>query len=1580
MDKLRMKMTYLPTLILRPTKHTQNKTENTSSEPTHSNNRKENQLALSSSGFSLDCPYAPPSSSPANPPLSQSRCLIPQNAHLDNAALTPRLNSIPFRSFCSFNCCWGFCDRRPRLSTPPMAPGRKRGANKAKAKSQLSLGDLVLAKVKGFPYWPAKVCPPEDWKKTPDPKKHFVYFFGTQEIAFVAPSDIQVFTNDTKNKLCSRCKGKNNSFTQAVKEICTEFEKLQNEKSSVLGKAPFADGAEDGGEVDLNDGIAGTNGEASEDAGDVRYKLDNFSRQKDEAECEDTKPSVSCDARDSPVQATSFDKKYDDDQLQDTVSCPMVSNDGKEETSTAAGACVSGKQEVDVDQNGNKSEIDIGRVRKIDDAVDGHRKTSSDMLEMEDVKPGVSSRNGKLLKDKVKGKTASPAIDDGKKGKEMEKAKKKSKAADRICDSVSDKKKKGAKSGTVKSNVDATKTSLAKTLKSGDVEAPEESPSSHAFVVSSGKSSLLHEKIEALLGSKAQTNNAKESTSAETGKAKFDALPASGQVKLEASSPTAAAKSVASGQTNKVKSSSSRQMDKVKSSSSKPVNRLKSDSSAQMKKVTAGTGKGKMDVKQTSKVHDTSGEEDVLPASKRRRRALEGMTDSAHDSNDRRERNPDMKNDLASTNSKAHANLKRRRAVCLYDEDEEDEEPKTPVHGGPAKKVKPPSAVSAASKNRVTQCGDSHNPQDGRAANSPSNAMESTRDHASLKEASLHLQKNALSPGASNVKTPNAPVSQSPRVKEEQVLAKETTTVLTSPKNSPPPLAPLKTVVEKHKTGNTSVKTSSGAQKKAKPSGLVLDGGKASQSHLAVQSNRLSLSTDRPKSTPKASSRVGNHDILVETQMDVEGAEDDASYSLVDFKTPDSSVSLKHLIAAAQAKRKEAHSQHFSLRSSSYTLLSINDARGWTPSPTFVHPLPSSISNAMQADASGLHPHHPEIVSPCTQNHPSDSQNQTESGEAEERRVSSGHRAPEGSLSGGTEAAVTRDAFEGMIETLSRTKESIARATRLAIDCAKYGIANEVVELLVRKLESEPRFHRKVDLFFLVDSITQCSHNQKGIAGASYVPTVQTALPRLLSAAAPPGTGARENRRQCLKVLRLWLERKIFPESALKRFMDDMGGPSDEMSCGVSHKRPSRSERSLDDPIREMEGMQVDEYGSNATFQLPGLLSGNIFEDDEDFANELAKETGELLIVAEPDRASGELETSTATPSDKRHCILEDVDGELEMEDVSGHHLKDDEPEMIVEEHCSNREVEPASNSSADSPPFPDGSPPLPPGSPPQLPPLPPTSPPPLPPPPSFPSQLPLPPPPPPLPPPPPPHVPSQLAPTLPSGPQPSLLHQHTPPTQPPMYTQPLISTQSSLQSPQLGYQQGNQMGIMANAPHVSHMDHGFNSARHLEYGHMNPQASQHNPQFQQGNPPFVPRPLNTSHLQTPPGHFQFPKPMIQQHHQQSYPHPYPVPLHPEGHRRFVGDDQWRMPLNEFNANIPHGGWTSGRIPPNAGHSIGQEGFFRPPTERPSANTVGVQYPANNNLPGAPPVPGPGISPMIPCRPEMPPANCWRPA
>ena len=70
------------------------------------------------------------------------------------------------------------------------------------------------------------------------------------------------------------------------------------------------------------------------------------------------------------------------------------------------------------------------------------------------------------------------------------------------------------------------------------------------------------------------------------------------------------------------------------------------------------------------------------------------------------------------------------------------------------------------------------------------------------------------------------------------------------------------------------------------------------------------------------------------------------------------------------------------------------------------------------------------------------------------------------------------------------------------------------------------------------------------------------------------------------QVLRLWLERKILPESLLRRYMDDIGVSNDETTSGFFLRRPSRSERAVDDPIREMEGMLVDEYGRSEIYTL----------------------------------------------------------------------------------------------------------------------------------------------------------------------------------------------------------------------------------------------------------------------------------------------------------------------------------------------------------------------------------------------------------
>ena len=172
----------------------------------------------------------------------------------------------------------------------------------------------------------------------------------------------------------------------------------------------------------------------------------------------------------------------------------------------------------------------------------------------------------------------------------------------------------------------------------------------------------------------------------------------------------------------------------------------------------------------------------------------------------------------------------------------------------------------------------------------------------------------------------------------------------------------------------------------------------------------------------------------------VEPGRDDKTSALIDSKIADSDMSMRHLIAVAQAKRRQAHSHDLPHGTTGSVLGPTTDVSVGSPSPASdVQPIVSVSSSMMQLNVHAR----TSLVSP-PHIHQLPTSNQPVLEEFVERRVSSGPRPAGGSLSGGTEAAVARDAFEGMIETLSRTKESIGRATRLAIDCAKYGIANEV--------------------------------------------------------------------------------------------------------------------------------------------------------------------------------------------------------------------------------------------------------------------------------------------------------------------------------------------------------------------------------------------------------------------------------------------------------------------------------------------------------------------------------------------------------
>ncbi|XP_047957686.1 ENHANCER OF AG-4 protein 2-like isoform X2 [Salvia hispanica] len=1151
-----------------------------------------------------------------------------------------------------------------------MAPGRRRGAKGVKSKNDLGLGDLVLAKVKGFPAWPAKISRPEDWQRAPDPKKCFVQFFGTAEIAFVAPVDIQVFTNEAKNKLSARCQGKTvKYFAQAVKEICEEFEELQRKRSdvgddnSIQTHPPEAHSVdpmvEEALDINQNNGIAPECKLETKEYDDPGSGLEHCLHKQDAVECQDVKPYLSDDmnCRWSPPVS-----------LRESNKISSNNNASKDSLSVSSPSHHFLKKEDPLDKSVKGRSTD-GSQNKL---TNGHRPKLA--MGSKKKSPGAVHRSG------------GSAVSHDHKGDAM-------------------RRKFVSGEGMKLSSPDIPK------LRSDIISQKKEK----LLVKEKRQSEALHDGQQ-----DAKVNFESHSDTITWKKIKFQhGNEKKGSHTNEVSSPTKISKIADSRGLNVL-------VDKMPSKEPKRF-----------------TSVGKAEVFQSIRppIISNSESDNDLPPIKRHRPEPETMCASALISENRLETFVSDKTDKVLSSEVISPVVQlpmKRRSVCIYDDDDDDELPKTPVHGGTTSKVSVPR-LSDTKRKSVTH-GEKfvHDLQVLRNSGEVENGLKDQVQYNGV-------MKKLLSPAAQQVtekrtRDSSAHVSPSPQqMNSEKSAPMEVKPVSVSPKRPPQSVGGGRVSGEleskqpnKAPSSDFRQKTPAGDNKNAASS----DRSNLFPNQLLSERSKQPSSGERKKTTPKSGSRINDSVVgaskenITSIKERLNASKDHKTGHTVDSKTSDSVMSMKNLIAAAQARKKQTHFQNTNGNPFLFSISDIEMAgRGPSPAPAA---LVYEARNTLQLDILGGHP-----ISPSANLHQVQSSHQHENDELEERRVSSGHPGTGSSLSGGTEAAVARDTFEGMIETLSRTKESIARATRLAIDCAKYGLANEVVELLIQKLENEPSLHRRVDLFFLVDSITQCSHTQRG---ASYVSTVQAALPRLVGAAAPAGAGAQENRRQCRKVLRLWLERKILPESILRRYMDDFGVVNDDTSIPL--RRPSRAERSIDDPIREMEGMVVDEYGSNAMFQLPGFLSASVFEEEED---EDASDTSLRLKDdgASPSKdapATGrDHENHSVTPSDRRHCILEEVDGELEMEDVSGHQkderttMTNDTIELASLELKPDSGRESSSNTSTEWLPSPEGSPPLPPGSPPMTPLLPSSPPPssPPPPPPALPYSPPPPPPPP---------------------------------------------------------------------------------------------------------------------------------------------------------------------------------------------------------------------------------------------------------
>ncbi|CAL0314823.1 unnamed protein product [Lupinus luteus] len=1469
-----------------------------------------------------------------------------------------------------------------------MAP-RRRGANKAKDIGNFSLGDLVLAKVKGFPAWPAvrvsarkhvatqplTVAPNALWQSNLSGYggeigtherglKFGCQVSGMKTRAFVAPVDIQAFTNETKNKLSARCQGKTKYFTQALNEICAAFDELEKQKARGL-----RDDTGDlciGSELPSVDGVIGHLKDATEAVvlnvekantilGDAGSDLKHATQRGAESVSHDENLSVSC----HPIGSSS----------------PVLSPVIKSESSIGA----------EINKHARTSGLKDPSCLKgeVSDCKDAHNVND---LERTDNVPSTLTNGDKRRKLGTGSMRRSKVADDRKRSGGSNKMLSKYENSEGCADLSSS--RQTLTGGQKGKNAVSARSDSPGALKSvSDVNSGNKDKN-----LLKVKTSLKEKKElqESLVDSEKadDKNSCKQNAAQVPGMRNLGTNEISRATKKLKNMDTKDDKTLKSlpetVKRNLGKNETFHATKKLKTMDTKNDKTLKSPPKVELKRSTSclKTRTSLPSRGQTGTVGSDDSVHEVLARTKHVQ-LQKSMPDSGSLASDENTEKSSfrLKGDAANLTVKQAE--KKRRAVCLFDNDES----KTPVHGGAAQNIKSPLITT-----EVTKCNDAY----------PDNANVAQLGN----KISCALEDNLLKEKTDGVLPANSP-HIAEKLDSKQLPSEVGKLISTSPVKSPLPVQMKKSNAEAHKSSKPLVKVSSNAtQKKADHRSSK------SLNRITTHKKKPASSVESSKTTPKTLPQVVEVPAATEDfkELDafhgdrfVEVGMEQKSRLYSGSRSPETAKTMKHLIAAAQAKRRLVAQSH-------YLPLGLHNVQGGTPSPSKLKSSLSFSSDFMQADLLGVN-EQLAVASPSTNEHHFASQNQLDSEENEDRRVGSVQRAVGGSLSGSTEAAVALEAFEGMIETLSRTKESIGRTTRLAIDCAKYGVANEVVELLIQKLENETSFHHKVDLFFLVDSIAQCSHNQNGIAGDSYIPAIQGALPRLLRSAAPPAGIARENRRQCLKVLRLWLERKIFPESVVRRHMDDIG-VSNDMAVSFSSRRTFRAERSVDDPIREMEGMFVDEYGSNATIQLPGLLSSNVFEEDEDddFPSNASPPDTTLTPV--------ESETCAVTPNDKSHCILEDVDGELEMEDVSDH-PKDERPillisssEMNVQLQGLDKILDASSKISAEVPDILEGSPPPPLDSPPSLPPLPSSPPPPI-----SPSQSPLPPPPPP--------PPAFHPPLPPSVPPPSLVPQSSGVAQPSLLAHALVPPQSSFQpSLEMEYQQsvprdcngmasGNQIVQMAgNSFHGGHNSavvknevlsqaqssacfppmagcssqesSGFIPQRQLQHGqndmYTNSQVPQPYQQFHLGNPSFGPRHMHTipAPPQNPPNQYSYSKTTMQQNLPHSFHSPFSVPSLPDGPRQFVANEPWRMPSNEYKTNNHHGLWR-GRIPSCPIPPFGQEGSFQPPLERPTVSNVGFQHVNPNNIPAPPPMSGHGVPQMLPCRPDISALNCWRP-
>lgn len=648
-------------------------------------------------------------------------------------------------------------------------------------------------------------------------------FFSSYR-AFVAPADIQAFTNEAKNKLSARCLGKTvKYFAQAVKEICDEFEEQQQKKSSGTGDDNFKQThPSEACSVDLevdealngsrNNGIGSACTLENKESADLNVRSEHCSLKQDELKCQDVKPHSSDDLNhrlSPPVSSrkrnklSSNHKNAAKDLL--SVSSPSHHSLKKEDPLDIK---VKGKY-----SDGSQKELTNDPSPKL--AIGSKKKSQGAVLRSGGLDV-PHDHSGEVMRRKIASggimKLSSPDIpklsldvSSQKRDKMLVKGKRHSETAD-----------DGQEDAKV------------------NFEAHTDAISRKKFKVQHGREKQGSQTMEA-------SSPAKVSKTADTGK---DANLIKNQINCKSDSRSP----------NVVDDKMTR----------KEAKRL--------------TSVGKADVFRPRSVpiindseSDHYSDEDDLPPIKRHRQELETKSGSALISENKSRTSVSHKNDLVLPGKARSPVMQlsiKRRSVRRCD-DEDDESPKTPIHGGTTSKVSVTPHASDSKKKSVMH-GESY-------VHDPPVLKNSGQVDNGLKEQiqSGRVMNKLLSPASQQGMEKRTReslathVSPSPRLDSEKLAPMEVKPVSVSPKRSPKSVGGGRLSGELD--GKQPNKVPSSDSRTKTPAGDNKNGTSSDRSNLFLPNQLISERSkqlsygERKKTTPKSDSRINDSASVVGT-------------------------------------------------------------------------------------------------------------------------------------------------------------------------------------------------------------------------------------------------------------------------------------------------------------------------------------------------------------------------------------------------------------------------------------------------------------------------------------------------------------------------------------------------------------------------------------------------------------------------------------------------------------------------------------------------------------------------------------------